>query len=186
VRTLRNPARLDTPHRVMRDNGRIHFEPGTGWAEVDNATPATALMAAEAAAGLVDDDDDAAPEIDADRLADVPPDALKILVRFLIPSNSVSEKKRWRMMTLRTALLAHMLDIDGIGKKSFEELGQELGCTRALLSLYSLRMIDGLGIDKCRNGKSRSSRQVFRKSATEAHRRARHRMTADKPAEDAL
>jgi hypothetical protein len=77
------------------------------------------------------------------------------------------------------ALLSHMLNVDGLGALSFEELGQELGCTRALLSLYSLRMIDGLQIDKCRNGKSRRSREVFRKSATEAHRRQGHRMKQD-------
>jgi hypothetical protein len=130
--------------------------------------------------------DDGGETIDFGAIRNVPRDALKVILRFIIPSTSSSEAKRWRMAQLRVALLAHMLDLDGIGSKSFQQLGDELGCTRALLSLYSLRMIDGLQIDKCRNGKSRRSREVFRKSATEAHRRARHRISADKPAEDAL
>ena len=113
----------------------------------------------------------------------IPRDALRTLLRFLVPNNSVSAKKRWRMAQLRVALTAHMLNIDGIGSKSFEELGQELGCTRALLSLYSLRMIDGLAIDKTRNGKCRRSREVYRQSATEVHRRQGHRMKQDVAAE---
>jgi hypothetical protein len=123
--------------------------------------------------------DDNGERIDFEGIKAVPRDALKTLLRFLVPSNSVSAKKKWRITQLRVALLSHMLNVDGLGALSFEELGQELGCTRALLSLYSLRMIDGLQIDKCRNGKSRRSREVFRKSATEAHRRQGHRMKQD-------
>ena len=126
--------------------------------------------------------DDGGEDVDLAGIKSIPRDALRTLLRFLVPSNSVSEKKRWRMMTIRTALMAHMLDIDGIGKKSLAQLGEELDCTRALLSLYTLRMIDGLGIDKTRNGKSRQAREVYRKSATEAHRRAGHTMS-DTPAE---
>ena len=123
--------------------------------------------------------EDPGENIDLAGIKSIPRDALRTLLRFLVPTNSVSEVKRWRMAQLRLALLSHMLDVDGIGSKSFEELGQELGCTRALLSLYSLRMIDGLQIDKCRNGKSRRSREVYRETATAAHRRAGHRMASD-------
>ncbi len=135
-----------------------------------------------------DFDHDFAPEDDGDTIEaagikSIPRDALRTLLRFLVPNNSVSAKKRWRMAQLRLVLLSHMLDIDNIGQKSFEELGTELGCTRALLSFYSLRMIDGIGIDKTRNGKRREAREVYRQTATEAHRRAGHRMTADKAAE---
>jgi hypothetical protein len=167
---------------------RNHFSEDGHLVSIDENSPARIAARREPLHDKdLDFDHELAPDDDGERIdfegiKAVPRDALKILLRFLIPSNSISEKKRWRMAQLRVALLSHMLDVDGLGSKSFEELGQELGCTRALLSLYSLRMIDGLGIDKCRNGKSRSSRQVFRKSATEAHRRAGHTMS-DTPAE---
>jgi biotin operon repressor len=130
--------------------------------------------------------DDGGETIDFDAIRNVPRDALKVLLRFLIPAHSPFARKRWRSMQLRTVILAHMIDLDGLGQKSFQQLGDELGCSRANLSLLSLRLVDGLSIEKSRNGKSRASRQVYRQTATEAHRRAGHRMSADKPAEDAL
>jgi hypothetical protein len=160
--------------------------------ELDCNSPARILARSEP---LHPDDEDFDPDlgpedpgenIDLAGITSIPRDALRTLLRFLVPNNSVNAQKRWRMMTLRTALLAHMLDIDGIGQKSFEDLGQELGCTRALLSLYSLRMIDGIGIDKTRNGKRREARAVYRKTATEAHRRAGHSMSSDKRTEGRL
>jgi hypothetical protein len=159
---------------------------------IDSDTPDRLLARSEAwHPGDDGTDADLGPENDGERIdfegiKAVPRDALKTLLRFLIPSNSVSEAKRWRMAQLRVALMAQMLDVDGLGSKSFRELGEELGCTRALLSLYSLRMIDGLSIEKSRNGKKRSARSVYAASSTEAHRRAGHRMTADKLAEEAL
>jgi hypothetical protein len=151
----------------------------------DNNSPDRILARSEPMHPTDEDfDHDYAPDhdgetFDAAAIKNIPRDALKVILRFIIPSTSSSQAKRWRIAQLRVALLAHMLDIDGIGSKSFEELGQELGCTRALLSLYSLRMIDGLTIDKTRNGKARRSREVYRQSATEAHRRQGHRMKQD-------
>lgn len=123
--------------------------------------------------------DDGGEDVDLAGIKNIPRAALALLVRWLIPPNAPGARKKWRVAQIRLALLAHLLDLDGIGSKSFEELGQELGCTRALLSLYSLRMIDGLAIDKTRNGKCRRSRDVYRQSATEAHRRQGHRMKQD-------
>jgi hypothetical protein len=167
---------------------RTHYgEDGTA-VGLDKNTPDRILARKEALHPDDEDfDHDLGPEdggevIDFGAIKSVPRDALKILLRFLIPAHSPFARKRWRSMQLRTVILAHMIDLDGLGQKSFQQLGDELGCSRALLSLLSLRLIDGLGIDKCRNGKSRSSRQVFRKSATEAHRRAGHTMS-DTPAE---
>jgi hypothetical protein len=139
----------------------------------------------------IDFDTDLGPENDGERIdfegiKAVPRDALKTLLMFLIPSNSVSEKKRWRMAQLRLALLSHMLNVDGIGSKSFQQLGDELRCSRALLSLYSLRIVDGLSLNKAPNGKCRASRLVYQKTSTEAHRRAGHRIHSDKAAEEAL
>jgi hypothetical protein len=154
--------------------------------KIDENTPARILARSEPMHEADGDDwdrdlapDDAPETFDAAAIKNIPRDALKVILRFIIPSTSSSEAKRWRIAQLRVALLAHMLDIDGIGSKSFQQLGDELGCTRALLSLYSLRLIDGLTIDKTRNGKCRRSREVYRQTATEAHRRQGHRMKQD-------
>jgi biotin operon repressor len=171
---------------------RNHFSEDGHLVSIDEHTPDR--IAARKEPLHPDDDDfdaDFAPDeggedIDFEAIKAVPRDALKILLRFLIPANSPFAKKRWRSMQLRTVLLAHMIDLDGLGQKSFQQLGDELGCSRANLSLLSLRLIDGLSIQKTRNGKSRASREVYRKSSTDSHRRQGHRMSADKPAEDAL
>jgi hypothetical protein len=115
--------------------------------------------------------------IDFSAIKKVPADALKILIRFLLPS--APAKNRWRHAQIRLALVAHMIDIDGIGGKSFEKLAQELGCSRALLSLRSLEMIDGLEIEKCRNGKARASRETYREAAIKSHIARGHRMSED-------
>lgn len=108
----------------------------------------------------------------------IPRDALLKLVLWLIPSNS-KPCKRWRIGQLRLAIVAHMLDADGIGRESFEVLGKQLGCTRALLSYHSLKMIDALSIQKLRGGKPRRTREVYRQSAIESHRRRGHRIKQD-------
>ena len=169
---IRHPALVMRTHHS--DDGHL--------VNTDENTPDRILAQKEPLHETDEDfDHDYAPDhdgetFDAAAIKNIPRDALKVILRFIIPSTSSSQAKRWRIAQLRVALLAHMLDIDGIGSKSFEDLGQELGCTRALLSLYSLRMIDGLAIDKTRNGKSRRSREVYRETATAAHRRAGHRM----------
>ncbi len=136
---------------------------------VDTRDPAEALMEAE-------EHDDTAT-IDFARVKTVPADALKILIRFLIPPTS-KPSKRWRIAQLRLAILAQMTDVDDIGGQSFESLAGELGCTRALLCHHSLRMVDSLGMDKAKLGKRRESRAVYSASATAAHKRRRERLSA--------
>lgn len=140
----------------------------TGWHEVDSNDPSAILMQLE------DEQDD--EEIDLDGINAIPRDALKRLVRWLVPSQARSSAKRWRISQIRLAILSQMLDVDGTGQLTFEQLGKELGCTRALLSYYSLRMIDDLGQNKSANGKSRASREVFRQSAIASHQARGHRM----------
>lgn len=130
-----------------------------------------------------DFDYDDGANIDFQSIKSVPPDALKVLVRFLVPAEV--KKNRWRQAQIRLAIVAHLVNLDGIGGLSFEKLAQELGCSRALLSLRSLEMLDGFSINKSRNGKGRHTRAVYSASATEAHRRAGHKMSED-TAKDAL
>ena len=115
--------------------------------------------------------------IDLAGLRSIPTDALLILLRYIVQPDSATN--RWRQAQVRVAVLSHMVNLDGIGSLSFAQLAQELGCSPALLSLRSIELIDGLAIDKTRNGKKRSSRETYRKTATEAHIRAGHRMTVD-------
>lgn len=112
---------------------------------------------------------DTAEDIDLADLRSIPRDALLILLRYIVQPGAA--KHRWRQAQIRLAILAHMVDLDGIGAQSFAALAEELGCTRALLSLRSLELIDGLKIQKTRNGKKRSTRETYSKTATEAHRR---------------
>ena len=123
------------------------------------------------------DPEDTAEEIDLAGLRSIPREALLILLRYIV--KPAAAKNRWRQAQIRLAILAHMVDLDGIGALSFAALAEELGCTRALLSMRSLELIDGLSIDKTRNGKKRESRETYRKTATEAHARAGHRMAVE-------
>jgi len=120
---------------------------------------------------------DTAEDIDLAGLRSIPRAALLILLRYIVRPDS--PKHRWRQAQIRLAILAHMCDLDGIGELSLQALGEELGCTRALLSMRSLELIDGLQIEKTRNGKKRSTRATYRKTATEAHARAGHRITVE-------
>ena len=168
---------------------REHWESiGGGWMRIgaDEDTPAMIAARKEAIHETDGEDwdheyapDEGGEDIDFEAIKAVPRDALKVLLRFLIPAHSPFARKRWRSMQLRTVILAHMIDLDGLGQKSFQQLGDELGCSRALLSLLSLRLIDGLKIEKTRNGKSRASREVYRKSSTDSHRRQGNRVHAD-------
>jgi hypothetical protein len=118
-----------------------------------------------------------AEEIDLAGLRSIPRDALLILLRYIVQPGAA--KHRWRQAQVRLAILAHMVNLDGIGALSYAGLAEELGCTRALLSMRSLELIDGLKIEKTRNGKRRSTRETYRKTATEAHARAGHRMAVE-------
>ena len=117
--------------------------------------------------------------IDLAGLRSIPVDALLILLRYIVQPDSTTN--RWRQAQVRVAVLSHMVNLDGIGSLSFAALATELGCSRALISLRSLELIDGLAIEKTRNGKQRSTRETYRKTATEAHIRAGHRMTDTPP-----
>jgi hypothetical protein len=120
---------------------------------------------------------DVAEDIDLAGLRSIPRAALLILLRYIVQPGAA--KHRWRQAQIRLAILAHMIDLDGIGGLSYAALAEELGCTRALLSMRSLELIDGLKIEKTRNGKRRSTRETYRRTATEAHARAGHRINVE-------
>jgi hypothetical protein len=138
---------------------------------VDWHDPSDAAIEHEVELGIDDEGDDENPDVLA--LKRIPADALLVLLRFLLPPGKTG-KTRWRIATLKLAVLANAADCDEIGGLKLADIARELGVSRALVSLYSLRLVDELGLSKVRAGKSRESRETFRRAAIEAHRRAGH------------
>jgi hypothetical protein len=135
---------------------------------VDERTPLDQLIEMEIEAGI-DTEDQEGSDVDILALKSIPPDALLVLLRFII--SKTSSRKRWRVAQLKLATLAHAAAMQGIGEKSLTELAAELGCTRSLLSLYSTRLADQLGLSQVRGGKCRSSRETYRKNALLSHQK---------------
>ena len=106
----------------------------------------------------------------------IPLDALLVLLRFLIPNTPSKGGKRWRMAQLRLVTLSHAAGMQGVGDQSLTQLAKELGCTRSLLSLYSTRLADQLGLNQVRGGKCRSSRETYRQNAISCHTKAGHKI----------
>ena len=112
-----------------------------------------------------------------DGMRGIPPDALKRLLMFIIPPESSTQ--RWAVATKRLVTLAHLAGVEGVAEHSLATLAKQLDCTRAILSIHSLAIVDELGQEQTRGGKKRSSRETYSKSATAAHKRAGHNMTAE-------
>lgn len=137
---------------------------------IDWDSPDELMMQAEIEAGI----DTEGQAVDTLALRKIPPDALKILLRYLLPAGRKGPA-RWSGAVLKLAVLSNAADVDDLGGMTFTDIAKELGVSRALVSLYSLKLVDELGINKVRAGKSRESREVFRQSALAAHKRAGHR-----------
>ena len=144
---------------------------------ITDQTPLDELIEKELAAGIDTDDTDDDPKgQDILALKSIPPDALLVLLRFII--SKTSSRKMWRVAQLKLATLAHAAGMQGVGDKSLADLAKELGCTRSLLSLYSTRLADQLGLSQVRGGKTRSSREAYRQNAIKIHTAAGHQITA--------
>ena len=122
------------------------------------------------------DFDDQGETIDAGGIRDIPRDALRQLLLFLIPRTDKPTK--WRQAAIRLAVISRILDIDDMGKLPLETLAKQLGVTRSLLSLRQLEIADGFGLGKLRSSKSAAARKNYKTSATNAHRKAQERRQA--------
>jgi hypothetical protein len=142
---------------------------------ITEQTPLDQVIQMEIESGI-DTEDQEGSDVDVLALKSIPPDALLVLLRFII--SKTSSRKRWRVAQLKLCTLAHAAGMETVGDKSLTELAAELGCTRSLLSLYSTRLIDQLGINQVRGGKSRSSRETYRQNAIKIHTAAGHQITA--------
>ena len=114
-------------------------------------------------------------------LKSIPRQALLILLGFIIPPPGGT--RPLRVAQLRLVTLAHLAGLEGIGDRTLTDLAAELGATRSLMSLYACRMVDQLGQSQVRGGKRREAREVYKRTATEAHRRQGHKMKQDVAAE---
>jgi len=169
---------------------RHHHSENGDLVNIDKNTP-DRIMARKEALHPTDGDfdhdfapDDDGQTFDAARLKSIPRQALLILLRFVFPPPGGT--RPLRVAQLRLIALAHLAGLEGVGDRTLTDLAQELKVTKSLLSLYSVRLTNQLGQAQVRGGKSRSARKVYSERALATHRAAGHRMTADKPAEDAL
>ena len=173
---------------------REHWESiGGGWMRIgaDEDTPAMIAARKEAIHETDGEDwdheyapDDGGETFDAGGLKSIPRQALLILLAFVFPPPG--GPRPLRAAQIRLVALAHLAGLQGVADRTLTDLARELGCTKSLLSLYSVRLTDQLGQAQVRGGKSRSARKVYSERALATHRAAGHRMTADKLAEEAL
>lgn len=140
------------------------------WHPVEERTPLDLMIAAE--------EGDEGETIDLAGVNAIPPEALLILLRFIISPavQSRSRKQRWKTSLLRLVVLAHAAGLDDVADMSLTKLATELGVTRSLMSWYAVRMTDELKQGKVRGGKSRASRETFRQCAIESHQARGHKM----------
>ena len=110
---------------------------------------------------------------DAAGIKGIPLDALRQLLLFLIPKTT-DRGSRWKMATVRLAVVARILGLDDAGQP-LEVLAKQLNVTRSLLSLRQLEIADQFQLGKLRSSRSAAARESYRVSASAAHRRAQER-----------
>jgi hypothetical protein len=149
---------------------KVSFDSNHRPEPITEQTALDQLIEMEIEAGIDTDDTDDDPKgQDILALRSIPPDALLVLLRFII--SKTSSRKRWRVAQLKLCTLAHAANMQTVGDKSLTDLAQELGCTRSLLSLYSTRLADQLGLSQVRGGKCRASRDIYRSNALLSHQK---------------
>ena len=116
------------------------------------------------------DFDDDTEALDLAGIKRIPRDALKQLLLFLIPKTT-DRGSRWKMATVRLAVLSRILDVEDLGKLPLETIAKQIGVTRSLLSLRQLEIADQFELGKLRSSRSAAARQSYSISATEAHKR---------------
>ena len=117
------------------------------------------------------DDNDACLQVD--ELGQIPADALRVLLAILIPRRKVGamvNSRAWRVAAVRLAVLAHAIDLDGIGSLPLSQIAEELGVCRATLSYAAINLRDGIDLPR-RGGKSDAARIVYQERARQVWQR---------------
>jgi hypothetical protein len=97
-------------------------------------------------------------------IGSIPIAALAIFIRLLLPAGVPTSASYWQTSVRRLAALAHALQIEPVRKHSLTQLGEALGCSRALLSLLCVELRDFGNLD-CRAGRSGQSREHYSQRA---------------------
>jgi hypothetical protein len=120
---------------------------------VTTETPLDQLIAAE--------EHEHAEMLDLGGVASIPPDALRLLVLFLLPQTSnPTSSSYWRIATRRLCALAYSIGVEEVRRHPLAKLGPAAGCTRALLSLLACELRDFADLDH-RAGRSDQARQTY-------------------------
>lgn len=116
-------------------------------------TPLDELIAAE--------EHEHAEMLDLGGIASIPPDALRLLVLFLLPQGAnPTSSSYWKIATKRLCALAYSIGVEEVRRHPLSKLGPAVGCTRALLSLLAVELRDFADLDH-RAGRSDQARQVY-------------------------
>jgi hypothetical protein len=136
---------------------------------IDHRTPIDELIAAE--------EREHDETLDLGGIASIPPDALRLLVLFLLPQGgNPTGSSYWRIATKRLCALAYALGVEEVRRHPLSKIGPAVGCSRALLSLLACELRDFADLDH-RAGRSPAARETYAQRARETwNRRARERM----------
>ena len=129
---------------------------------VDPRTPLAALIEAE--------EEQAGETLDLAGIAAIPPDALAIMLRFLLPDGRPTSTTYWQQASRRLEALAHAIGVREIREHPLASLAPALGCSRALLSLLACELRDFAHLDN-RAGRSATSRDVYSERAKQVWNR---------------
>jgi hypothetical protein len=119
---------------------------------VDPRTPLAALIEAE--------EEQAGETLALAGIAAIPPDALAIMLRFLLPDGRPTSTTYWQQASRRLAALAHAIGVREIREHPLASLAPALGCSRALLSLLACELRDFADLDH-RAGRSDEARKTY-------------------------
>ena len=120
-----------------------------------------------------DDDDDDTEALDVSGIGTIPKNALAVFAEFILA------QKRGGGINFKTTMarliaLCHTLNVRDLRKVSLTSLAEQIGCSRALLSIYEVELRE-FGKLSCHGGKSLSARESYAKAASAAWTRRRER-----------
>jgi hypothetical protein len=120
---------------------------------VDSRTPLDDLIEAE--------EHEEAEQLDLAGLRGIPVDALAIMLRFLLPTDTKpTSPGYWRQVTKRAAALAYSLGIEEVRQHPLSRIAPAIPCTRAMLSLLCVELRDFASLDH-RAGRSDAARETY-------------------------
>lgn len=109
----------------------------------------------------IEEDDD---PLDVTGIGEIPVDAVSIILRMIIVKTPLNARD-WHAATCRLAVLAKTFDVGDLGRRSLSDIADDLGVSRALLSLRSVQLRDSAG-GSCRGGKSNAAREKYSERAS--------------------